>query len=218
MAALRTSSSPTLSQPPTATTDLRGDAIAQARQLDDALASWSRWAALPIASAELLVDELCEWAQRAQVDPRSLCTLTIFVLGGEDRRTLDDRRLQARADVQRMLARVRRAGAALREVDGRAKVASRHALALAMRAPVIVAEAARLLSRSGRRSEVAAMLHLPHAIKRRADDIRSEAMTLAARADDLLESLGPSLFVLLAPPPRALAFMVRTDRLRAVGT
>jgi hypothetical protein len=218
MPALPTSSTPTLSQPPTATTDLRGDAIAQAEQLDDALESWIRWAAEPIASAELLVDELCEWAMRAQIDGASLRTLTKFVLGEADRRTIDDRRLQARADVQRMLARVRRVGAALREVEGRAKVASRHALALAMRAPVVAAEAARLLARTGRHRELSTVASLPHRIKRRADEIRSEAMTFAARADQLIDQLGASLFVGLVPRASSLRRLPRTDRLRAVGS
>lgn len=190
------------------------DALTQALGVErDIEAAW-RWAIEPVVEARALGAELAALASRRSLPLGGLRALTQLALGEPSRPAVVDRWLERDTEVVEVLGRV---GAVSRRLDGlasRTRVATRNAMGLALAAPRLARVAAAAVWQRGpapdRDAVLRALEDMPLAAKRRADEIRAEAMLAGPWAQRAREG------ILAALRLQARTALVRTDRLVAV--
>jgi hypothetical protein len=190
------------------------DVVARAFGVERSIEEAWRWAIEPVVEARELGPELVELATRRALPMGGLRALTQLALGEPARPAVVDRWLERDAEVVALLGRV---GAVSRRLEGlasRTRVATRSAMGLALSAPRLARLAAAAVWQRGpapdRDAVLRALEGIPLAAKRRADEIRAEAVLAGPWAQRAREGILAALRV------QARAALVRTDRLVAV--
>jgi hypothetical protein len=187
------------------------DVLARALGVERSIEEAWRWAIEPVVEARVLGPELAELAVRRSLPLGGLRALTQLALGEPARPAVVDRWLEGDAEVVALLGRV---GAVSRRLEGlasRTRVATRNAMGLALAAPRLARLAAAAVWQRGpapdRDAVLRALEGMPLAAKRRADEIRAEAVLAGPWAQRAREG------ILAALRLQARTALVRTDRL-----
>lgn len=190
------------------------DVLARALGVEHSIEEAWRWAIEPVVEARALGPELADLAARRALPLGGLRALTQLALGEPARPAVVDRWLEGDAEVVALLGRV---GAVSRRLEGlasRTRVATRNAMGLALAAPRLARLAAATVWQRGpapdRDAVLRALEGMPLAAKRRADEIRAEAVLAGPWAQRAREG------ILAALRLQARTALVRTDRLVAV--